>query len=105
MRIGVLRHRISLQEKTQAANAYGEPVEDWTTTKTVWGSVEPLRGNEYLSGRALSQVVDTRIRIRYYPDVSSEWRVTWNGHTYDIESVVNPRQLNKEMELMCTEVI
>ena len=100
MRAGWLRHRLVIQSKSYTPNAYGEPVETWTTTATVWGSVEPLRGTEYLTGRTIAEVVTTKIRIRYRSGIAPEMRVT-----YDIESVVEVKTQKRELELMCSEAI
>ena len=105
MRAGWLRHRLVIQSKSYTPNAYGEPVETWTTTATVWGSVEPLRGTDYLTGRTIAEVVTTKIRIRYRSGIAPEMRVTWDGHTYDIESVVEVKTQKRELELMCSEAI
>lgn len=105
MRIGWLRHRVILQEKSTARNDYGEPIKTWSTLATVWGSVEPLRGAEYREGRIQAQAVTHRIRIRHYSGLSPENRVQHSDRTFEIESVINPLEQDKMMELMCREMV
>lgn len=105
MRAGWLRHRIALQTATPTQNAVGEPVDAWATTATVWGSVEPLRGREYIDQATAQAAVTTRIRIRYRSGVTPQMRATWDGHTYDIQAVVEVKTQRKELELMCNEVL
>jgi len=74
-----------------------------TTVATVWGSVEPMRGQEYLEANRLGAAVDTRIRIRYLSGVLPSMQVVYGAHTYDIKSVINVNERNIEMQLMCRE--
>lgn len=105
MDIGNLRHRVTIQSKTESQDAYGEATYTWATVVTVWAAVEPLTAREFISGRAELQEVTTRIRMRSRDDVTPEMRCTWNGHTYDIESVIRIEERDIEMELLCTEAI
>lgn len=104
MRAGELRQRVVIQSKSAVKNEYGEPIYSWSTLATVWAAVEPLTAREFIQGRAELQEVSTRIRMRYRDDVSAENRCTWNGHTYDIESVIHD-PLRTELTLLCTEVV
>jgi len=105
MRAGMLRHRLALQSYTATQNEFGEEVKAWATQRTVWGSVEPLTGREYLEARATTQTVTHRIRIRHQPDltVTPTWRVSWDGRTFDVESVLNTGERDKELVLMAVE--
>lgn len=105
MRAGWLRHRVTIQEVTETQNAVGEPVETWADVATVWGSVEPLRGREFEAAGQAQARTDTRVRIRYFSGVAPKMRVVWQGHTFDIVSVVNPLALGRQLELMCLEVL
>ena len=49
MRAGRLRHRLVLQSKSEARDAYGGAIITWSTQDTVWGAIEPLSGNEYFA--------------------------------------------------------
>lgn len=105
MRAGNLRHRLALQSYTATQDAYGAETKTWATQRTVWGSVEPLTGREYLEARATTQTVTHRIRVRCQPDltVTPTWRVSWDGRTFDIESVLNTGERDKETVLMVVE--
>lgn len=41
-----LRHRIKLQKNTPTIDASGQPIESWSTYKTVWANVEDKKGDE-----------------------------------------------------------
>ena len=106
MRAGLLRHRVTIQEKgTVERNSYGEEVITWAEVDTVWGSVEPLLGKEFLAAKREGAEVTTRIRIRYRSGITPTMRVVWGSHTYDIESVVEVEGRGRELQLMCREVL
>ena len=105
MEAGRLRHRVTLQEKVVTRNTFGEEEITWTDIDTVWGSVEPMRGREFMEGRQIEAEVTTRIRIRYYPDgIEPEDRVVYGSITYDILAIIHVFERNREMQLMCREI-
>lgn len=109
MRAGTLRHRVTLQTVTETRDADGGVSESWTDTATLWAAVEPLRGREYFSAKALQAEVTTRIRLRYRAGVVPKQRVTWldgsTTHTYDILEVIEPDTRRRELVLMCKELV
>lgn len=109
MRAGTLRHRVTLQTVTETRDADGGVVESWADTATLWAAVEPLRGREYFSAKALQAEVTTRIRLRYRAGVVPKQRVTWSDagttHTYDVLEVIEPDTRRRELALMCKELV
>lgn len=105
MRSGQLRHRVTIQQKAPTRDTYGGEVEAWTAVATVWASVEPLQGREFLEGRQIQAEVSTRIRIRRRAGVVPHMRVVWGAHTYDIQAVIEPDSNRREFQLMCVEVV
>ena len=100
-----MRHRIILQKRTMAENAYGEEVESWEDVTPINASVEPLVGKEFFrSGSgALPQVqaeVDTRIRIRSRKGLNpAEHRIVHGGVVYDLVAVIQDRA-RRQTQLM-----
>jgi len=105
MRAGALRHRVTFQEKSVTRNDFNEEVVTWSEVATVWGSVEDLAGREFLEARRAGAQVTTRIRIRYRSDLAPEMRATWDGHTYDIEAVMESTGRKRELEVLVTELV
>ena len=116
IRAGRLRHRLQLQQfapttSPQTKNAYGEVTSAWTTQATVWGSIEPLSGREYLSAGGTQNDATVRIVIRYYGSIDESWRVRQvlptspetYGKTYGIEAVLDHDERNRVLTLMCSE--
>lgn len=105
MRPGWMRHRIAIQRKTSTISAVGEPVDTWATYAQVWASVEPQRAREYVAAQSEQGRGTWTIKLRYRDDVSRLERVTWNGHTLEIESVISPYERRRDMELVCREIL
>jgi len=109
MRAGELRHRVTIQEKSVTRNSYGEEVITWGDVATVWAAVEPLargpRGREFIEAQRAGAEITTLIRMRYRSGIAPEMRVVYGSHTYDIKSVVHVEERQRELHLMCREVI
>lgn len=105
MRAGWLRHRIELLVKEPARNSFGEEVIAWTTAATVWGSVEPLRGREYIEAKQGQVEISHRVVMRrHWLEVGPEMRLRLEGgRVLEIESVINPLERGERLELMCRE--
>ena len=104
MRAGWLRHRVTIQEKVVTRDAYGEEDFTWANVRTVWASVEPMRGREFLQAQTEQVVYDTIVRMRYGIDVTPENRLMWNNQYYDVRSAISILEKQKELELQCIRV-
>jgi SPP1 family predicted phage head-tail adaptor len=96
---------VIIQQNTPTRDTYGAEVASWSALATVWGAVEPLRGREFFDAQAVNAEVTTRIRIRYRSGVVPTMRVVWGSHTYDILSVVEIETRQRELHLMCKELL
>ena len=111
MRIGDLRHRVTIEKKIVTIDAYGDEVVSWAEVATVWAAAEPLSGREFLEGRRQENEINHRIRIRYREGLTPSMRVMWapttSGGTraFDIESVIERESRRREMWLMCREIV
>lgn len=105
MRAGPLRHRVTIQNKSVVQNTYGEEVITWTDFAAVWAAVEPLRGREFLEGKQITAEVSTRIRIRHRDGILPEMQVVFGSITYDIHSIIHIEEREREIHLMCQEIL
>ena len=103
MRAGLLDKRITIQQKTVTQDSAGIIAETWATFAVVWASVEPLTGRERFMAQQIFTDMDIRIRIRYLSGVTPMMRVSFNNKLYNIHAVINPRERNVELELLCAE--
>jgi SPP1 family predicted phage head-tail adaptor len=109
MRIGRLRHRVTLQRRTGAANAFNEPTDTWTDIATVSAGVEPISGREYFAAQQVQSEVSHRVTIRYLAGVNPKDRIVWTdpatdvARYFDIRAVLDRDERHREMQLMCVE--
>lgn len=104
MQAGRLRHRVSIQQRVEARNGYGELISTWSTLATVWGSVEPIRGREFFEAEQVQSEISTRVRIRYYDGITAQMRVLFGSRKLQILAVIDVNERHKEMQLMCKEM-
>ena len=101
---GRLRHRITIQVSTYAAGSTGEQEQSWELHLSVRAAIEPLIGKEYFQAMQEQSDKMVKFRVRYSAALASvnprDHRIVWGGETYDIESVVNIFERNKEMLIM-----
>ncbi len=106
MNAGRLRHRVTVQQKSVARTSSGAENVTWTNVGTFWARVQPLQGREYMEGRAQASDISTRILLRFQPGTTftDAMRATWDGHTYQVVSVIEPDEARRELVLMCREL-
>ena len=105
MRIGPLRERVAIQSQAVSQDAYGQPSGSWSTDKTVWASVEPISGREFIDSGQVQANVTHRVRMRYRSDVTvtPAKQLIHNSRTLNIVRVINHRELNHALEILCEE--
>lgn len=102
MKAGRLRHRVTIQKPVETQNTYGEAEVRWQDVATVWASVEPLRGREYLAAKQMVSEVEVRVVIRYMAGITAKMKVVHGSDEYLIETVINVMERDREIQLMCT---
>ena len=63
MRIGKLRHRITIECVVETQDADGAVIETWSTYETVQASIDPISGREYFAAQSTQADVTHRICI------------------------------------------
>ncbi len=104
MRAGRQRHRITLDAPVTSQNGTGEEIVAWTPVMTLWAAVEPLKGREQLIAQQILATSDTRIIIRWSPNVdqiTEKWRVRKQQTIYNILDVIPVNLNQREVHLMC----
>ena len=105
MRIGKLRHRITIERVVGAQDADGAVIEKWSTYVTVQPSIEPISGREYFATQSTQADMTHRIVLGYLSGVIPKMRVKFGSQIFDILSVINVEERNRELQLMCRESI
>jgi SPP1 family predicted phage head-tail adaptor len=104
MQAGKLRHRITLQSKTDTIDdSDGERTEAWVDAFTsLPAEILPLSGRELIAASATSSRVATRIVVRYRPGIVASMRAVHRDVYFAIEAVVPDKQSgNQWLTLHC----
>ncbi len=102
---GALRHRITIQQKTDGVDAWGGTVATWTDYVTLWAEVMHMSGNEFWAARQANSEIEGRVRIRYRDDIDPTMRISYNGTILEILSVVPYDSRKTELHLMFREML
>lgn len=105
MKAGQLDQRVTLEQRDDGQDEYGQPIESWTSFASVWACVEPLQGREFIAAHAAVSEVTARVRIRYLPGVTPAMRVLHDEDVYWIEAVIHVKSGKRELQLMCKRVV
>ena len=105
MKAGRLRHRIEVQRKTETRDSRGGVVETWQTQQKRWADIQPLRMRQRFEAAQLDSRLSHFIVLRYYPTLSPEHRIVYQGRVFNIESVIHPRERSIMTEARCMEQV
>jgi SPP1 family predicted phage head-tail adaptor len=105
MNSGELRHRIKIQKLEKNQDTFGQPVESWPDVATVWASVEPLVGRQFFEAETITHELTHKIKLRYRQGVTPSMRVKFGDRYFQIVSIINYQERNRELQLMCRELI
>lgn len=105
MRIGPLRHRLTMQEQSVTRASNGEELIAWVTADTVWGNVRPASGREAFvsAGDQQLAVITHRVEIRWRADLTPKMRFLWDGRILEIEQVGDPSGKRASLVVQCRE--
>lgn len=103
MQSGLLRKRITLQQRSSEQDSYGQPLTTWSDVATVWASVEPLSGRELMAAEAVQSEVTHQVVMRYRPGVTAKLRVAYGSKIFDIQNVLDENERHRMLTLLCTE--
>ncbi|MCK9325824.1 MAG: phage head closure protein [Bacteroidales bacterium] len=106
MNPGRLRHRITFSHLVEGENEVGDTVLIEEPFKTVWASVEPLKGRDYFEARKIQSAVTHKIIIRYLSGITPDMKIDFKGRIFEIEGPqINPEERNKYLELYAVEKV
>jgi SPP1 family predicted phage head-tail adaptor len=100
-----MNHRLRIESVTATQDAYGAPTNTWATFATVWGEITPLSGFERVIAVKTESQVTHRVRIQYLTGVLPTMRMIYDSRTFNVLSVINSEERNRELILNCQEVV
>lgn len=106
MRVGRLRHPVRVERATEIRNSYGEPIKTWTLLAYTRAAIEPLRGSERMVAMQVHSEVTNRITLRWHSaiaELGTKDRIVLGSKRFDVKSVMNMDERNREVQVMATE--
>jgi SPP1 family predicted phage head-tail adaptor len=99
---GRMDQRITLQQRVDNVNEFGENQPTWADVATVWASADPKRGREYFAAAQQQAEGPCMFRIRWRADVHERMRVVWNAEPFEIAAPpVNAYGMKESLDLFC----
>lgn len=96
------------EKLTRGNELEGQPAETWVRIWQEWFDVKPLTGREYVLAQQVKSTVTHQLRCVYRSGANSELRLTAGADAptriFNVESVVNVGENNRELEWMVQEV-
>lgn len=104
MRAGNLNHLITVEAYTEAVDSFGgSSGGSWATFGQAWASILPLNGTEkYVSGEKHATATH-KIKMRFLSGLNPKMRIKARGRTFEIISVINVGERDREMQLIVEE--
>jgi SPP1 family predicted phage head-tail adaptor len=72
---------------------------------TVWAAAMPKTGREFYRLANVNSEITEVFRIRYNSSVTPHARVKFGGRYFEVISVINPEERNKDLLLTCKGVV
>lgn len=103
MRIGDLKHRVTLQYPAKVPDGMGGSTVTWTDAATVWAAIWPVSASETIQVNQASMTITHRIRIRYRSVLKASWRISWANRYFNIVSIIDPNMAHRWLDILCKE--
>lgn len=105
MDIGRTNKRVSFCEFVEEKNEMNQTTQVLKKIRTVWASVEPKSGREYIEAEKEHPELTYIITTRYMDNVTPDMYIQYRDRLFNIRSIRNIRENNEMLEMSCTEKI
>lgn len=105
MDIGRTNKRVAFYRLKEKTNSLMQTEQEMEEVKTVWASVEPVRGREYQEAQRIRPELTYKITTRYHKEVTPDMFIKYKDRYFNIISVINVRERNEMLEIVCIEKI
>lgn len=112
---------LTVQANAPGNELAGEPTENWEDVCRVHCFVQPLTGREYVQAQQVQSTISHKITTRFFPGANNRMRLVQRAisesddpetaappeylRIFNVSSVVNAGEKNRELEWMCEEVV
>jgi len=103
MNSGKLNKRITILTTVEGTNEAGDTILAPSTLKTVWASVSPTTGRDYVEAKKFQAELTYKFTIRYLADVTPDMTIQFKTRIFLIRDIINPFEHNEMLEIMAIE--
>ncbi|HIE9163500.1 TPA: phage head closure protein [Klebsiella quasipneumoniae subsp. similipneumoniae] len=108
MKIGPMRHRITIRNFITTRTPSGQPTEEWSDGATIWADVKGISGRESLTAGAERADATIRVWVRYRKDISASSRLLvlngpYKGVTLNVTGPPVPDSKGTRLEILCKQ--
>ena len=100
---GKFNKRINILTTVEGTNVVGDTILTPTIFKTVWASVSPIRGRDYVEAKKYQAELTYKITIRYLTGVTPDMQIQFKTRIFLIQDIINPFEHNEMLEIMAIE--
>ena len=105
MKIGELKHVVSIQAKTKTRDSVGSWVETWSEFAKTRAKISAISASEQVKNQQIENQITHKVTIRYQSGIIPEMRVVYNSRIFEIVGPpINVREENRWLELLCVEM-
>jgi SPP1 family predicted phage head-tail adaptor len=101
---GMKSNLVRVDRAVPTTDSQGGTAIAWVPRCTVWAHERSLTGREALAAQQVAAVLSSVWEIHYRADIRVTDRLVFNGRTLQIQSVVDPDDARRELQLTCSEV-
>lgn len=96
---------VQFQAKAAPADYFTEEEPAWVSAfeRKTFVEVHALRGDELFQASQKFGQVSHKVVTDYRSEITSELRIVWGDRVLHIAGIINPREGNRSLELMCLE--
>ena len=107
LKAGSLIHTIEIQRVTNGQDEFGDTIETIDTILTTNASINPITSKELFNTAVDTRISETthRITIRYEIPIKTTDKILFGSRTFNITSIINPKERNVVLEILATETI
>ncbi|MGU3620138.1 phage head closure protein [Raoultella ornithinolytica] len=108
MKIGPMRHRITIRNFITTRTPSGQPIEKWSDGATIWAEVKGISGRESLTAGAERADATVRVWVRYRNDISASSRLKilsgpFKGAVLNVTGPPVPDIKGTRLEILCKQ--
>lgn len=100
--VGRLNHKITIETPTRTQNAYGEPIETFTTYATRYAQTMTTIGREGFNSFQEFNEYPVVFKVRYdslTKNITEKMRILFESRYYDIEGILDFNGMKKEIHI------